>query len=59
VGLSYATIKNCVPDMNALKRAALGGKALNALEDLVAGAKFIDQVSARHVVSQLASVRSW
>jgi hypothetical protein len=59
VGLSYATIKNCVPDINALKRAALRGKALNALEDLVAGAKFIDQVSARHVVSQLASVRSW
>jgi hypothetical protein len=48
-GLSYYTIKSCVPNINALKRAALRSKALDALGDLVSGAQFIDQVSARHV----------
>jgi integrase len=49
VGLSYHTIKSCVPNINALKRTALRNKALDALGDLVSGATFIDQVSARHV----------
>jgi hypothetical protein len=49
VGLSYATIKNCVPNINTLKRAALRNKAMGALGDLASGAKFVDQVSARHV----------
>jgi hypothetical protein len=49
VGLSYHTIKSCVPNINALKRTALRNKALDALGDLVSGARFIDQVSARHV----------
>ena len=49
VGLSYATIKNCVPNINALKRAALRNKALDALSDLASAATFVDQVSARHV----------
>lgn len=49
VGLSYHTIHCCVPNINALKRAALRQKALNALQDLACGAQFIDQVSARHV----------
>jgi integrase len=49
VGLSYHTIKCCVPKINELKRAALRRKALDALRDLVGGAQFIDQVSARHV----------
>jgi integrase len=49
VGLSYHSIHACVPNINALKRAALRNKALDALADLVSGARFIDQVSARHV----------
>jgi hypothetical protein len=49
VGRSYDTVKNCVPDINALKRAALRDKALGALRDLASGAQFIDQVSARHM----------
>jgi hypothetical protein len=39
-----------------LKRAALPGKALDALEDLVSGAQFIDQVSAR-LVSTAIGIR--
>jgi integrase len=49
VGLSYATVKCCVPNINGLKRAALRDKAVGALDDIASGAKFIDQVSARHV----------
>ena len=49
VGLSYDTIRCCVPNINELKRIALRSKALDALGDLVGGARFIDQVSARHV----------
>ena len=51
VGRAYATVKNGVTNINALKRAALRDKALGALRDLASGAQFIDQVSARHVVS--------
>ena len=49
VGRAYATVKNGVTNINALKRAALRDKALGALRDLASGAQFIDQVSARHV----------
>jgi len=49
VGRAYATVKNGVTNINALKRAALRAKALGALRDLASGAQFIDQVSARHV----------
>jgi hypothetical protein len=49
VGRAYATVKNGVTNINALKRAALRDKALGALCHLASGAQFIDQVSARHV----------
>ena len=46
---AYTTVKNAVPNVDALKRAALRDKALGALRDLASGAEFTDQVSARHV----------
>ncbi len=49
LGRAYTTVKNAVPDINVLKRAALRDKALTAMRDLASGAQFIDQVSARHV----------
>src|SRR5262249_45712817 len=45
----YITIKNAVPNINALKRAALRDKALNALQTLAGGAQYVDEVSVRHV----------
>jgi hypothetical protein len=42
-------VKNAVPNINVLKRAALRDKALGALRDLASGAQFIDQVNSRHV----------
>jgi len=42
-------VKNAVPNIDVLKRAALRDKALTAMRDLASGAQFIDQVSARHV----------
>ena len=42
-------MKNAVPNINALKRAALRDKALDVLRDLASAAQFIDQVNARHV----------
>lgn len=60
VGLSYATVKCCVPNISALKRAALREKAVRALDDLAGGAQFIDQVSARHVsIAKLVSEPNW
>jgi hypothetical protein len=49
VGRAYTTVKNAVPNIDVLKRAALRDKALGALRGLASGAQFVDQVSARHV----------
>jgi hypothetical protein len=49
IGPAYSTVKNAVPNINVLKRAALRAKALGALRDLASGAQFVDQVGARHV----------